>query len=693
MTEAPPEIRWCFSRYGEKYFLPGTGYLPWKKYELIGWNMDLIFIALGILFVSGLLALFLGRNNAAASFCASAGAITGSIVGIIPSIAVLVSGTAVKTVIPWQMPFGSFSCMLDPLAAFFSLIIFLISGLSALYGFTYFKAYFGTRKIAIPWFMFNVLTGSMVLVCIAQNVLFFLLSWELMTISSFFLVAFESQKVAVRKAAWTYLIATHIGTSALFLMFMIYSKFAGSMEFADFHNVLPAAQINICLILAIAGFGTKAGIMPFHVWLPEAHPVAPSHVSALMSGVMIKTGIYALLRIISFNAIPFWLGNTLLAIGIVSGILGVLFAIAQHDLKRLLAYHSVENIGIIFIGLGVGFIGLYSGNSVVAVLGFGGGILHILNHAIFKSLLFLGAGSVLHSTHTLEIDHLGGLLKRMPKTGATFLIGSAAIAGLPPFNGFVSEFLIYLAMLFGVVHFPSNSALIMLTAIISLALIGGLATACFTKAFGTIFLGEPRTENARQAKEADAFMTIPMIILSGFCILIGIAGPLVITSLSGIIRQFIPTQGADISIAAHYLTYISISGLVLSGLIGLFMTLRYFLLRNKSVRESVTWDCGYNYPSETMQYTASSFAQPITDFFNFILRTKKHFKHSTLYFPERSTFETKTPDVIRQKVYQPLFLSIKKYFSFLHIIQRGKIQIYISYLVVTLLVLLIWGMR
>jgi len=655
--------------------------------------MAFIFMALGIIFVGGICSLIFQKNNYTASIFGAASAVAGSIIGIIPAINVLISEATVKTVLPWQMPYGTFSFLLDPLSAFFSLVIFLISGISALYGFSYFKEYFKTKKVGISWFMFNFLEGSMILVCLAQNALFFLLSWELMAISSFFLVVFEYNKPSVRRAGWIYLIATHIGTAPLFLMFMIYGKYSGTLEFSAFINILPATQITICLVLAIIGFGTKAGIMPFHVWLPDAHPAAPSHVSAVMSGVMIKTGIYALIRIISFNAIPSWLGYTLLIIGMVSGILGVLFAIAQHDLKRLLAYHSVENIGIIFIGLGVGFIGLHSGNNIVAVLGFAGGILHIMNHAIFKSLLFLGAGSVLHSTHTLEIDDLGGLLKKMPKTGATFLIGSVAIAGLPPLNGFVSEFLIYIGMFNGVIHLTSNNSLIMIMGIISLALIGGLATACFTKAFGTIFLGEPRTEKARQSKEADILMTSPMIILAGLCILIGISGPLIIKLLNGIINMFVTDQGTEIINASHYLLYISTGSLILFGLITFFMASRYFLLRGKNCRENVTWDCGYNFPSEKMQYTASSFAQPINDLFNFILRTKKSIKYTDSYFPENSIFKTETPDVVMRKIYQPVFLSIKKYFSYFNIIQQGKIQVYILYLVITLLILLIWNIR
>ena len=654
----------------------------------------IIFAALLLIFFSGICSLLFYKNNYLSSFLGTTGIIIGCAVGIYPAIKVLFSGSILKSVLPWQMPYGNFSFLLDPLSAFFITIIFLISGISSLYGFSYFKKYFSRKNIAIPWFMISLLIISMVLVCLAQNALFFLISWELMTISSFFLVVFEYDKIPVRKAGWAYLISTHIGTSVLFLMFLIYGKYSGSLEFSTFKNILPPNQITICLILAIIGFGTKSGIIPFHVWLPEAHPVAPSHVSAIMSGVMIKTGIYALLRIISFNIIPLWLGYSLIIIGITSGILGVLFAIAQHDLKRLLAYHSIENIGIIFIGLGVGFIGLSLGNTTVFVLGFSGGLLHVLNHAIFKSLLFLGAGSISHSTNTLEIDILGGLLKKMPVTGTTFLIGSIAITGLPPLNGFVSEFLIYLAMFTGVLQFASNNSLIMISGIISLALIGGLAIACFTKVFGTIFLGEPRKIALSNAEENDSIITFPLVLLSGFCISIGLLGPIIIKLLKGIIEIMAPSIKSPenhLLIASNYLFLISIASIILLLLTIFFMVLRYFLLRGKVTRETVTWDCGYNFPSEKMQYTGSSFVQPITDMFNFILRTKKIIKHSDSYFPENSIFESDTPDVVRKKIYQPLFLSIKKIFSYFSIIQQGRIQVYISYIVLTLLALLLWN--
>ena len=262
----------------------------------------------------------------------------------------------------------------------------------------------------------------MALVCLARNAVLFLIAWEIMALASFFLVAFENEKPEVRRASWIYMVATHLGTACLLPMFLIFGAHAGSLDFDRFAHSLPQPLASICFILALIGFGTKAGIIPFHVWLPEAHPAAPSHVSALMSGIMIKTGIYGIVRMLTFLGVPpLWWGWLVLAIGIISGVLGVLFALAQHDLKGLLAYHSVENIGIIMMGLGVGLIGWSAGMPSVAILGMAGGLFHVVNHALFKGLLFLGAGSVYQAAHTREIDQLGGLIKKMPYTGACFL--------------------------------------------------------------------------------------------------------------------------------------------------------------------------------------------------------------------------------------------------------------------------------
>ena len=447
---------------------------------------------------------------------------------MLQSLGVLVSGQSQSLRLAWPLPLGSANMEIDPLSAVFAAAIALVTMLAAVYGSEYLQTHAGRKNLGVSWFFFNLLTASMLLVVVARNGVLFLMSWELMSLASFFLVTLEDEKESVRRAGWIYLVAMHLGTAFLLALFLLLGKNAGSLDFERLSAA--AAPSGVLFLLAVIGFGTKAGFIPMHVWLPEAHPAAPSHVSAVMSGVMIKTGIYGLLRMLTLlGPPPAWWGWTLVAIGVVSGVLGVLYALSQHDLKRLLAYHSVENIGIIALGLGVGVLGISYGNPAMAALGFTGGLLHVVNHAVFKSLLFLGAGSVLHATGTGELDRLGGLLKRMPVTGATFLIGAAAISGLPPLNGFVSEFLIYLGAVAGLggqagaaPAWPLMSVLV----VGGLALIGGLAAACFTKAFGIVFLGEPRSDEAAHAHEAGAAMRWPMVVLAGLCVLIGLAAPL-----------------------------------------------------------------------------------------------------------------------------------------------------------------------
>ena len=324
--------------------------------------------------------------------------------------------------------------------------------------------------------------------------------------------------------------------------------------------------------------------MPLHVWLPEAHPAAPTHVSALMSGVMIKTGIYGLVRILTFlGPPPLWWGWVLCGIGLSSGVLGVLYALAQHDLKRLLAYHSVENIGIIALGLGVGLIGLSSGSSTLAVLGFAGGLLHVLNHALFKGLLFLGAGAVMHGAGTREIDHLGGLLKRMPWTGLSFLIGAVAISGLPPLNGFVSELLIYVSAFQGATTLENTAAVPALAVIAGLALIGGLAAACFAKAFGIVFLGEPRSDHAAHAHEAGMAVRLSLLLLAASCVLIGLCAPWVVEALAPALTNAtgLPADSVNTLLLSVRSTFSAtvLASLVLLVLLALLASLRHRLAR------------------------------------------------------------------------------------------------------------------
>jgi formate hydrogenlyase subunit 3/multisubunit Na+/H+ antiporter MnhD subunit len=475
-------------------------------------------------------------------------------------------------------------------------------------------------------------------------------------------------------------------------MFILLGKANGSLDFDRFS---ASSGSGLLFVLALVGFGTKAGFIPLHVWLPEAHPAAPSHVSAVMSAVMIKTGIYGLLRVMMLLGAPQgWWGWVLCGIGLSSGVIGVLLALAQHDLKRLLAYHSVENIGIIALGLGVGTLGLRAGLPAVAVMGFAGALLHVLNHALFKGLLFLAAGNVLHSTHTREIDELGGLLRRMPRTGAIFLIGAAAISGLPPLNGFVSEFLIYLASFNGAVTLDGVNSVPMLATIAGLALIGGLAAACFTKAFGIVFLGQARSEHAENAYEVSLAMVLPGFILAAACILIGLLGANVVGSMAPLISEVTGLPATivrtSLATAAHSVAWVSVTGGALIGIAALLATGRALALSRRSVSTNLTWDCGYAAPSPRMQYTASSFAQPLTETFDLLLQTRRVVTAPHGLFPKEASFATETPDPYQEHVYRPLFREISRDLLRLRPLQQGQVQLYILYIAVTLLALLLW---
>jgi len=653
--------------------------------------MGILLYSLGLLVISGSCVLCLNRFAKLSNYVGAVGAVLAGMMGVG---SLFLNSSPVPLTLPWPVPNGFFSVAIDPLGALFLFIIFTLSALCALYGIEYLRHYNGKKNIGSAWFFFNLLVASMVMVVIARNAILFLIAWELMSVSSFFLVIFEGEKRKVARAGLIYLIATHIGTLFLLVMFLLLGNSHGSFDFIEW-SVAPTGFLpSVVFILAVVGFGTKAGFMPMHIWLPEAHPAAPSHVSALMSGVMIKMGIYGLVRVLTFLGMPcLWWGYLLIIIGIVSGILGVLFALAQHDLKRLLAYHSIENIGIIVMGIGLGVLGLSTNNPVLIVLGFIGGLLHVVNHAFFKGLLFLGAGVVLQQTKTREIDVLGGLLKKMPITGLYFLVGAAAICGLPPLNGFISEFLIYFASFKNIF----GSIPVVLTALViiaALALIGGLAVACFTKAFGIIFLGEARSAHCQDAHEPGVLMRLPMGILAGACVLTGLASPLILPVFNSIIVDLsgVPQDRVQPVIfeAVNPLIWIVMASLFFYIGLLLFMALRRVLLQGRKIDSVSTWDCGYARPSARMQYTASSYAQPIVDFLKGILRPQKHGIALSKYFPSDSSFKTETADMFQETVFRPLFRLVHRLAGKLTWFQHGRLQLYILYILFTLVALLIW---
>ncbi len=652
----------------------------------------LLVAALGAFACGGALSALLRRRPALSAAVGAGGAVAGGLLGAAAGALGLAGGPPATLSLPWELPGAELALSIDGLAAFFIIPVSLVTALAAFYTPAY------VRRGRFSWFWFDALGAAMLLVLAAANGLLFLIAWEVMSLASFFLVMTHGEDEGTLRAGWTYLVATHIGTAFLLAYFLLLDRGHGGLAAAD------GAPAGVLFALALAGFGTKAGFVPAHVWLPEAHPAAPSPVSAVMSGVMIKTGLYGILRTVTLlGGVQPWWGWALLAIGAVSGILGVVYALAQHDLKRLLAYHSVENMGIIALGIGLGLLGLSYRLPALAAFGFCGALLHVLNHALFKSLLFLGAGSVDAATGTRELDRLGGLLKVMPVTGATFLVGAAAIAGLPPLNGFASELLIALAAFRGVVPVGALVPAIAaagLAVIAALALIGGLAAACFAKAFGIVFLGEPREPEIRAAGEAPWTMLLPMVLLALACAGVGLAAPIVVRALRaplelllGVVGPVAPAPAAPWADLTRPLAGVSIAGAVLLALIAVFALVRRAALAGKEVRRGPTWDCGYLAPTPRMQYTAASFAQAITDAFRPLLGGGPRIKRPEGPFPGASGLHTEPKDPFLHKLFSPLFAAVAWAASRLRPLQQATIQVYILYIAATVLVLLVWKLR
>jgi len=661
-------------------------------------TMVLMLTSLAVLLFGGAVCAFTKGSGRGASIMGVVTSVTGAILAIGAAGTILWTGGESSLRVPWQVPFGSFYIAVDPLSAFFIMTISIICALAAVYGTAYLDAYRGKKNLGALWCFFNLLFASMLLVVLSRNGILFLIAWEGMSISSFFLVMFEHEKAEVREAGWVYLIAAHIGQAFLMFLFILLAGQNANLDFDKFTTPVGAAAAGTAFLLTVVGFGAKAGFIPMHVWLPDAHPAAPSHVSAVMSGVMIKTGIYGIVRIVSLIGAPAqWWGWTLLITGAVSGIIGVLFALAQHDIKRLLAYHSVENIGIICLGLGLWLLGVSINNPVLAALGLMGGLLHVLNHAVFKSLLFFGAGAVAHATGTRNMDLLGGLQKRMPQTAMAFAIGAAAICGLPPLNGFVSEFLIYLGA-FGIVAkagalgSPAAGGLIALAA---LGMIGGLAAACFAKVFGIVFLGEPRSEHAVKAHEAPAPMVLAMSVLAGLCVILGLAGPLAVRLVTPVAGQLLGNiQVSETSAMAQgLLLKISLACGSLIALAAFFWWLRSMLLSGRTVAAGPTWDCGYSAPTSRMQYTASSFAWPVILMFQWLVRPRLHARIRKEFFPHYAELSSHTDDPFRQGLFAPLFKWAEVLARRVHGLQEGRNQLYVLYIAITILVLLLVKVR
>jgi hydrogenase-4 component B len=513
----------------------------------------------------------------------------------------------------------------------------------------------------------------------------FLIAWEIMAVSAYLLVVFESEREDVRRAGLIYLVLTHASTIALLAMFAGWGHGVAELTFPALSRAgLSRESGSMILVLALVGFGIKAGVVPLHFWLPGAHAAAPSHVSALLSGVVLKMGIYGLLRVMSLmGVVPAWWGWTLLGLGLISGVLGVLWALAQHDLKRVLAYSSVENIGIILLGMGVGALGITYHQPVVALLGLTGAVLHALNHALFKSLLFLGAGAVVRATGTRAIDQLGGVGRRMPLTAAAFLLGSVAIVGLPPLNGFVSEWIVLQALFQG--GMASGPTQFVVFAAAALGLIAALAVACFARVMGVVFLGHPRGPRAAEWAEARRGMLMPMLTLGGACCLLGLAPLIALAPASRVVAQVLPLSPVapvvpDPRLLAGMLGLTGLAAAII-GVAAIAGAVRSVILRGRSPTTASTWSCAYSRPTARMQYTASSFGAFILSGFGSL--AKPPIERTPI------SFATNVDDRVLARIVGPVWTRIRAAAVALRPIQQGRVTTYLQYIIFTLLILLL----
>lgn len=657
-------------------------------------SSNIVIASVVVLLLAGLPGLLLSPARFGQA-CTAVLVTLAALAGIPSSVVTLLTRATTTWELFWTLPYGPAQLVLDPLAALFLLPVFLVSACGSLYGLRYRPASGGYDRTMSA--MYALLAGSMALIVLAGDSLLFLIAWELMALSCYLLLIADHHQREVRDAGTLYLIATHTGTLVLIALFALLYQLTGSFVLPATGSLAAAGPLSgVVFVLALLGLGAKAGLMPLHVWLPSAHANAPSHASAIMSGVILKMGIYGIVRTVTlFDGPPLWWGLTLLALGTISAVAGVAFALGQHDLKRLLAYHSIENIGIICMGLGVGLCGLALGRPAIALLGLAGGLLHMLNHAVFKALLFLGAGAVIHTTASRELDRMGGLLRVMPRTGLFFLVGAVAICGLPPLNGFVSELLVYLGLFRQVMAESGSAAVLAALAIPALALVGGLAVACFVKVFGVVFLGTARQPLPATAHEPGWPMLVPMGLLALLCLLIGLVPVALAPMLEAAVswHPLLRQEPFSLAVAAP-LGWLTVMGLALLGVLLVLAAVYFGRLRLNGSSHAATWGCGYPAAGPRMQYSASSFADGLVGLLRPLLRPYGH--RPSLppqeLAPASSRFSSHVPEVVLELWLVPLLHRLEQYSSFLRQLQHGQLHLYLLYIFVTLFVLMVWAL-
>ncbi|MDO8535701.1 MAG: proton-conducting transporter membrane subunit [Candidatus Omnitrophota bacterium] len=602
-----------------------------------------------------------------------------------------------------------FSLLFDPLSIFFLFTIALISIPSAVYSIGYMKGEYSPGRTVLAWLLFTGFVLSMALVVTVGNAFTFLIAWEAMSLISYFLVTFDNKNEKSVQAGTIYIVMTHIGTAFITVAILILYKYANSFEFQAMKaavHTMPGHIKDLVFLFFFIGFGTKAGVVPLHIWLPYAHPQAPSHISSLMSGVMIKTAIYGILRFIIciLGVQSLWWGNLVLIAALVSCIVGVMYALMENDLKRLLAYSSVENIGIILLGVGASMILLKANKPVIAILALCAGLYHLINHAVFKGLLFLCSGAVYKATGTRNMEKMGGLIKKMPWTAVSFLFGAMAISAIIPLNGFVSEWLMFQSLFLGAVAGSIGYKIFMSISAALLALTGGLAASCFVKAFGMVFLAMPRSKRAEEAIEAPMTMIVPLVFLSSLTIVFGLAASFIIGLLVKVSGCVTGINISEINFSLNNFTLSSqgAHGVYSSGPLAIFaiiliavfaiLGMRLGLGKNK-VTKSDTWGCGYYDLDARTEYTGTAFSKPFRIAFNFFLLpySKTEKIRDSHYHVKSFKYEVFTTPVFKRYIYEPALSFIFKTAHFMRRIQPGIINIYIAYILATILLLIMFA--